>query len=103
MDFSDKIKKFKKDNNLNNREICKIMNGYSETLFSKQIHSKTPPPTLIITMGKYFNLDYNYWLKPDVINNQAAEESAVYNSPALAILEELESNVSALRRILQPN
>lgn len=103
MDFSDKIKKFKKDNKLNNREICKIMNGYSETLFSKQIHSKTPPPTLIITMGKYFDLDYNYWLKPDVVINQVAEQSAEYQNPALAVLEEIESNVSALRKILQSN
>ena len=54
------------------------------------------------TMGKYFDLDYNYWLKPDVINNQAAEESAVYQNPANAILDQLESNVSALRKLLQP-
>lgn len=103
MDFSDKIKKFKKDNNLNNREICKIMNGYSETLFSKQIHAKTASPTLIITMGKYFDIDYNYWLKTNAHVDQAAEESAEYKKPSLALLDQIESNVSALRKVLQEN
>jgi hypothetical protein len=97
MDFSEKIKKFKRDNNLNNRQLCKRMHGYSETLFSKQANAKTPSPTLVITMGKYFDIDYNYFLKSD--NAQGAEEPAAsYGKTNIEIINDIEAKLALLKK-----
>ena len=97
MDFSEKIKKFKQDNNLNNREICRKMEGYSETLFSKQANSKKASPTLVITMGKYFDIDYNYFLKTENIHI-AQEPSASYGSNNIEIIKEIETKLAELKK-----
>ena len=97
MDFSEKIKKFKKDNNLNNRELCKRMEGYSETLFSKQANAKKPSPTLIITMGKYFDIDYNYFLKSD-ISIQLEEPAESYGKSSIEIINDIEAKLALLKK-----
>lgn len=100
MDFSEKIKKFKNEKNLNNREFCKAIGGYSETLFSKQIRSKKAPTNLVIVMGKYFSIDFNYWLKDDEVINKVEEQSSIYQNRKLELVEEIEEKLSELKKML---
>lgn len=99
MDFSEKMKKFMKEKNLNNREICKVMDNYNEQLFSKQINKKTASPSLVFTMARFFDVDLNHFLKTEEMINTVNEKSEHYKTRVIVLIDEIEARFTELKKI----
>jgi hypothetical protein len=66
MGFSEKIRAYFKENNLTQREVSSIMDGYPENMISKHLSSKNISATFLEKLIQYFpDLDFNYLLKDD--------------------------------------
>lgn len=100
MSFKERIKSTFKERGLTNREVCQIMGNYSEPLFSRQISEKQLNGKLITVLVKYFpELDYNYLLKGNNIN-QVAEEEEYYGLNSVEIIEEIEVKLKKLKEVV---
>lgn len=101
MSFSKKIKKYFSDKNLSNREVCELMNGYNEQLFSRQINSDEISITLVKRIITFFpDVDLNYLLKEDYINPEVSlisEPKEIYQTSSDILIEEIEVKLKELK------
>ena len=104
MGFSLKIKAYFENKDLNNRDVSKIMDGYSEQMISNYINSDNWKDNFIKKLVKFFpDIDLNTLLKED------AEEAAIqivsdikeeYKTKNLLIVEDLEAKILELKNNL---
>ena len=100
MTFKERIRQTFKEKGLTYREVCSIMDNYSEPLFSRQISEKELNGKVITVLIKYFpDLDYNYLLKGDTIN-QVSEGSEYYGISGIEIIKEIEEKLNELKCIV---
>lgn len=99
MEFEEKIRAYFKDIGLTNRDVCKMMDNYSEPLYSRQLKAKEISPTLLLKFAKYFpDMDFNYMLKDTehVLN----KESLRYEKSPEKIIDLIEKNLKDLKRVV---
>ena len=104
MGFSLKIKAYFENKDLNNRDVSKIMDGYSEQMISNYINSDNWKDNFIKKLVKFFpDIDLNTLLKED------AEEVSIqivsdikdeYKTKNLLIVEDLEAKILELKNNL---
>lgn len=99
MGFSAKAKHyFEKEKNLNNRQISKIMDGYSESLISRYLNSDEISKTFIQKIKKYFpDADINFLISDDLTMDSVAEAAEVYKTRNMILLEEIEERFKELK------
>jgi hypothetical protein len=104
MGFSAKAKHFFEEKNLDNRQISKIMDGYSESLISRYLNSDNISKTFIQKIKKYFpDADINFLISDDLTMDSVAEAAEEYKTRNLVLIEELEERLRELKLNLSRN
>lgn len=99
MNTKEKISLFFKEKELNNKEVCAIMDGYSEQLFSRQINQEEISPNLIVKLKKFFpEIDLNFILSDHTVEsfNEAQVE---YKKKSTILIEEIEQRLKELKKV----
>lgn len=98
MTFKERIKKYFKERGMTNRDVCQVMDNYSEQLYSRQIAAPELSGALLVSLIKYFpEIDLNYLLKE---SNMVEEESEKYKLRGEEIIDEIEEKLIELKRIV---
>ena len=101
MGFSVKIKKYFDDRLLSNREIAKIMDGYSENMVSQFLNSDKLSITFIQLLIKYFpDIDLNYLLKEESDIHLVEESREEYKKRSVEIMEDIKVKLEELEKIV---
>lgn len=101
MGFSEKIKAFFKDKGLNNRDVSKIMEGYSEAMISNYNNSDKWKDNYVRMLIKYFpEIDLNALLKEEEDIQTASDKRAENKKESLQIVEDLEARIKKLKENL---
>ena len=104
MGFSSKIKAYFKNKDLNNRDVSKLMDGYSEQMISNYINNDEWKDNFIKRLIKYFpDIDLNSLLKEDVEGVEIQIVSDIkdeYKTKNLLIVEDLEAKILELKNNL---
>jgi hypothetical protein len=99
MGFSQKIKAYFSERGLSNRDVSKIMDGYSEHLIGRYANSDEISATFIKKLKKYFpDIDIDYFISDDT--NQVNEQKEVYRKKSEILIEEIESKLKELKLIV---
>lgn len=99
MSFSVKAKHFfYEEKKLTNRDISKIMDGYSESLISRYLNQDEISKTFIKKIQKYFpDADINFLITDTFSVNTVQEAREVYKSRNMVLLEEIEERFNELK------
>lgn len=101
MSFNRKVKEYFKSRGLSNRQVSKIMEGYSETMISKVLNSDDLSTAFLEKMLKYFpQLDYNYFLKEEEVLFQVNEDDMVYQKRSEILINEIKEKLNELEHIV---
>ena len=101
MGFSDKIKKYFTEKGLTNRDVSKIMEGYSEQMISNYNNSDNWKDNYIKRLLKHFpDIDLNALLKDDKQMQIVSDLKEEYKKESLQIVEELEARIKELKENL---
>lgn len=101
MGFSAKVKAFLKEKDLNNRDLSKLMDDYSEQMISNYLNSDEWKDNFIKRLLKLFpELDLNALLKDDEEMQIVSDIKEVYKTKNLLIVEDLEAKIKELKENL---
>lgn len=101
MGFSKRIKAYFEEKGLNNREVSKRMEGYSESLISRYMNSDDISSKFIGLLVKYFpEIDMNILLKDDEALQILSDVKEEYKTKNLLIVEDLEAKILELKNNL---
>jgi hypothetical protein len=101
MGFSEKIKAIIESKGLNNREVSKLMDGYSEVMISNYNNSDKWKDNYIKKLLEVFpDLDLNYLLKDEEVIEMVSEKGTQYKTRNLEIVEDLEAKLGELKKNL---
>ncbi|HBK83838.1 MAG TPA: hypothetical protein DDZ41_09645, partial [Flavobacterium sp.] len=89
MSFNKKVKDYFKSKGLSNRQVSRIMDGYSEIMISKVLNRDDLSISFLEKMIKYFpDLDYNYLLKEGSVIDQVKEDKKNYKKQGEVLIQE---------------
>lgn len=101
MGFSAKIKAYLKEKDLNNRDLSKLMDGYSEVMISNYLNSDKWNDNFIKRLLKVFpDMDLNALLKDDEEMQIVSDIKEEYKTKNLLIVEDLEAKIKELKENL---
>lgn len=99
MSFSTKAKHFfYEEKKLTNRDISKIMGGYSESLISRYLNQDEISKTFIKKIQKFFpDADINFLITDTLTANSVQEAREHYKTRNIVLLEEIEERFNELK------
>ena len=101
MGFSAKIKAYLKEKELNNRDLSKLMDDYSEVMISNYLNSDKWNDNFVKRLLKVFpDLDLNALLKDDEEMQAVSDIKEEYKTKSLLIIEDLEAKLLELKNNL---
>ncbi|MFY0481420.1 hypothetical protein ACI6PS_02345 [Flavobacterium sp. PLA-1-15] len=101
MGFSAKIKAFFEAKGLNNRDVSKIMDGYSEVMISNYNNSDNWKDNYIKRLLKHFpDMDLNALLKDEEDLQVVSDMRNEHKKESLQIIEDLEAKLKSLKENL---
>jgi hypothetical protein len=101
MGFSEKIKTYFKSKGLNNRDVSKIMDDYSEVMISNYTNSDEWKDNFVKKLVKFFpDIDLNILLKDETDLEIVSDIRAEYKTKNLQIVEDLEAKILELKKNL---
>ena len=105
MEFSEKVRKYFKDRKLSNRDVSKIMEGYSEQQISRFLNGGKFSKIFMEKLLKHFpELDMNYLIKNEDEAGRIVEEKKIeYVSKNIQLIQEIEDRLKELKENLAQN